>query len=218
MTRLEFDSIEFSFGERRLLNSVYMRCEPGKITGLLGRNGCGKSTLMKVVFGSLPTAQKSIRIDGESIGLDYLHKNLIAYLPQGNLIPPYLTIRKAYSLFNINIDSIVNFIPEAADMLDLKPNQLSGGYCRVFEILLILHSKARFCLLDEPFTGLSPIFIEKVKSLLCLLKTNKGIIISDHMHRHVTEIADTVYVLANGKTHLITSEEQLVFLGYLSPR
>src|SRR5690606_42217 len=114
------------------------------------RNGCGKSTLMKVVFGSLPTAQKSIRIDGESIGLDYLHKNLIAYLPQGNLIPPYLTIRKAYSLFNINIDSIVNFIPEAADMLDLKPNQLSGviaGFSKFF--LSFIRKHASVCWMNH---------------------------------------------------------------------
>lgn len=214
--RLEFDSVELSFSGRSLLKSVYMSCETGHITGLLGRNGSGKSTLMKIVFGSKPFEQKSVRINGESLGVDYLSTGVIAYLPQGPLIPIYLSIGKAFALFDIATDELTRIFPETADMLDLTPSRLSGGYRRIFEIFLILRSKAMFCLLDEPFTGLTPVYIERIKELLVAGKERKGIIITDHMHKHVTEIADRLYLLVNGQTYPVTAREQLVTLGYLS--
>ena len=100
--KLEFDSIQLSFGGKSVLSSVYMFSETGSITGLLGRNGCGKTTLMRIVFGSLSWEQKSVRIDSISIGNNYLPRQLITYLPQDQLIPDYLTIAKAFSLYNIS--------------------------------------------------------------------------------------------------------------------
>ena len=216
MNTLEFDSIEVFFGGRSILKSVYMRCERGKVTGLLGRNGCGKSTLMKIVFGSMPFEQKSVRINGESLGIHYLPKKLIGYLPQRDLIPAYLTIRKAFELFEADLEAVSKHFPEVITMFDLKPGQLSGGYLRIFEVMLILESKSGFCLLDEPFTGLTPIYVEKIKQILRSYKAKKGIVITDHMHRHVTEISDTLYLLAQGQTYYVHDTEQLVSLGYVS--
>jgi len=213
---LEFDSIEVLFDGRSILNSVYMCCERGKITGLLGRNGCGKSTLMKIVFGSMPFEQKSVRINGHSLGIHYLPKKLIGYLPQSDLIPSYLTIRKAFELFEADLEAVSKYFPETITMVDLKPRQLSGGYLRIFEVMLILESKSGFCLLDEPFTGLTPLYVEKVKQILRSYKATKGIVITDHMHRHVTEISDTLYLLAQGQTYHVHDPRQLVSLGYVS--
>lgn len=86
----------------------------------------------------------------------------------------------------------------------------------MIETLLILHSRTMFCFLDESFTELMPIHIETLKRHIADIKTEKGIIISDHMHRHVTEIADRMYVLVNGRTIEIKDHEKLVELGYLS--
>ncbi len=216
MSRLEFDSIELYIGERHLLRSIYMVCETGAITALLGRNGCGKTTLLKIVFGAIPLSQKSIRINGRWIGPRYLSSRVIAYLPQADLIPSYLTMRKAFSLSNIDINRVTEFFPGAEDLLDLRPAELSGGYLRIFEILLILHSRALFCLLDEPFTGLTPKYVEKVKELLTTFKSVKGILITDHLHKHVTDIADRLYLLANGRTYHVTDHQQLISLGYVN--
>lgn len=216
MNRLEFDSIELCFGSRTLLTSIYMLCETGSITGLLGRNGSGKSSLMKVVFGSIGLTQRSVRINGRTLGPDYLRKRLIAYLPQSDLIPPYVTIAQAYSLMNVHTDALTGCFPEAEDMLELRPSQLSGGYLRAFELVLVLHTNAMFCLLDEPFTGLSPAYVEKVKGLIRKVRKTKGIVISDHLYRHVEEISDRLYLLANGQTYAIKDREQLLSLGYLS--
>jgi ABC-type multidrug transport system ATPase subunit len=213
---LEFDGIYVSFGDRNLLSNIYMLCETGEITGLLGRNGSGKTTLMKIVFGAIPLEHKSVRIDGYSLGMHYLSENLIAYLPQRGLIPTYLSMRKALSLFNIREEEITALFPEAKDMIDLKPQELSGGYLRIFEILLIVKSKAVFCLLDEPFSGLTPLFIERIRDILQKAKEQKGIIITDHLHRHVVDVAARLYVLANGQTYAVKNHEQLITLGYVS--
>lgn len=216
MNRLEFDSIEVYREGRNLLGSVYMVCETGAVTALLGRNGCGKTTLLKIVFGATPWEQKSVRIDGRSMGIHYLASRAIAYLPQTNLIPSYLTMRRALSLFDIDAREITDLFPEAEDLLDHRSSELSGGYLRIFEILLILHSGAPFCLLDEPFTGLTPVYIERVKKILQKMKTQRGILITDHMHKHVMEIADRLYLLANGQTYHVTDKRQLISFGYVS--
>ena len=216
MNRLEFDSIEVYREGRNLLSSVYMICERGTVTALLGRNGCGKTTLLKIVFGATPSEQKSVRIDGRSIGSHYLASRVIAYLPQTNLIPSYLTMRRALSLFEIEVSKITDLFPEAEDLLDYRSSELSGGYLRIFEILLILHAGSPFCLLDEPFTGLTPVYIERIKEILLKRKTQQGILITDHMHKDVIEIADRLYLLANGQTYRVTDHSQLISHGYVS--
>lgn len=214
--RLEFDSIEVSFNGRTLLSNIYMSCETGKVTGLLGRNGCGKTTLMKIVFGAVPFEQKSVRVNGHSLGMKYLTRKLIGYLPQSDLIPPYLSIRKAFRLFGVSEYDLTEVFPEVAGMLDLNPAAISGGYLRIFETFLILRSEARFCLLDEPFTGLTPLYIEKMKDIISAAKATKGIVVSDHMYRHVSDVSDSLYLLANAQTYRILNPEQLVSLGYLT--
>jgi ABC-type multidrug transport system ATPase subunit len=214
--RLEFDSIQISFGGHNVLSSVYMFSETGSITGLLGRNGCGKTTLMKIVFGAILWEQKSVRINSVSMRTDYLSKRLIAYLPQDHLIPEYLTLEKAFALYDIPRAEVLEDFPEAEEMMGYRPAQLSGGYLRIFEIVLTLKSKALFCLLDEPFSGLTPVYIEKIKVLLQKAKGNKGIIITDHLHRHVLELSDNLYLLANGQTYRVKDMEQLVSLGYVN--
>src|SRR4051812_10014584 len=98
MNTLDFDSIELSSDERKILSSIYMKCETGKVAGLLGRNGSGKSCMMKVVFGSMASDFKSVRINGERLPDNYLSKRIISYLPQENLIPSFITVRTALKL------------------------------------------------------------------------------------------------------------------------
>ena len=125
---LEFDSLQLSFSDKTILSSIYMKCEAGEIVGLLGRNGTGKSSLMKIVFGILSAEFKSVRINGATL---FANNGVISYLPQHPLIPPYLSVREAFELFHISCDSVVGDHPYLKDFLDLKPGQLSGGYRRL---------------------------------------------------------------------------------------
>lgn len=212
---LEFDSLELSYDTRSILSAVYMKCAVGEVVGVLGRNGSGKSSMMKIVFGSLKGSHQSIRIDGASLPPNHLRKRLIGYLPQEGLLPSFISIRKAFQLFNIDEAEIIQDFPEVGEFLSFTSKQLSGGYLRIVEALLILKSKAPFCILDEPFSGLMPVHIEKMKQLITKEKSKKGIIITDHMYRHVMDITDRLYVLANGKTYLVKGEADLVARGYV---
>ncbi len=77
-----------------------------------------------------------------------------------------------------------------------------------------MKSKTQFVLLDEPFSHIMPLHIEKIKELLTEEKQHKGILVTDHMYRHITSISDNLYVLTNGKTHLTKSISDIERLGY----
>ncbi|EJF08289.1 MULTISPECIES: hypothetical protein [Pontibacter] len=91
---------------------------------------------------------------------------------------------------------------------------LSGGERRLVEIYSVVKSVSQFAMLDEPFMHLNPIQIDKVKDFLVEEKQNKVLIITDHMFRHALDICDTLYLLTNGKTHLVSTPEEIEELGY----
>lgn len=208
MSTLEFDSLYLEFGVKRILSSIYMKCKTGQIVGLLGRNGSGKSCLMQIIFGTMPAESKSVRFNGTRLMEDQLAKKIIAYLPQSDLLPPFITFKQALKLYNIDEQKILAHFPELAYCLKQKSSEVSGGQRRLFEVLIVCCANHPFCILDEPFSGLMPIHIEKLKEVFTLEKHRKGIIITDHMHRHVREIADEIYLLTNGTTYLVKTEEQ----------
>ncbi len=214
--KLEFDGIQFSYGVRPVLSDVYIKNETGQVTGLLGRNGSGKSTLLRVVFGSAYCITRSVRIDGQPVGEPAFKSKKIAYLPQGPFIPSGLPLRKVLMLYRVDENEVFVNFPELLADLSLTTTELSGGRRRLFEVLLILNLPALFCLLDEPFTGLTPALIERLIAEIQIKKKEKGILITDHLYRQVLGIADNLYVISNGKTHLIRRAQDLVRHGYLS--
>jgi ABC-type branched-subunit amino acid transport system ATPase component len=214
---LEFDGIELSYGTQRILSGVYMKCAVGDVVGILGRNGSGKSSLFKVVFGSQGAQHRSVRMNNQPLPNDFIRKRLIGYLPQGHFIPPHIPIAKALDLFEIERAEILLYFPDLNDQLNLKPDELSGGFRRVIELLLILKSRAMFCLLDEPFSGVMPVHVETIKRVLMDAKSEKGIILTDHLYRNVMSIADRLYILSNGTAYPVGNHDDLISRGYLRP-
>jgi ABC-type multidrug transport system ATPase subunit len=212
---LEFDSVEKSFPGRRLLASIYMRCETGRITGLLGRNGSGKTTLMKIIFGTLEAEHKSVRINGRPLLSSALKYRAIAYLPQRDLLVPSMTLREAFRLSGIPTGDAIAAFPGLSELLEFTSEEMSFGWRRMAECFLVLGGPQPFCFLDEPFSGLAPMHIEQLQAVLNKVKLSKGILISDHLHRHVKDVSDELYVLANGATYRAHSVEDLIRFGYL---
>lgn len=211
---LEADSIQLSFGERKILSGVYIKSETGKITGILGRNGQGKSCLMRIIYGSLKT-ESSIRFNGKAEFEVYRKPDLLVYLPQFNFIPKSLSLKRIFQDFELEYSIFENIFPEFSDRQKSIIRALSGGERRLIELYVILKSKSRFVMLDEPFTHLNPIQIEKVKELLIEERKNKGLIITDHMYRHILDVSDQLYVMANERTYLTKSLEDIEALGYV---
>jgi len=211
--KLEADSIQFESDGRRILSDIYMKCETGGITGLLGRNGQGKSCLMKIIYGSLK-CEKSIRFDNSIQFEAFKRHDLLLYLPQFNFIPSHISLKRIFSDFELDYTSFGLRFPEFKARYRASIGSLSGGERRLVELYAVVKSASQFAMLDEPFTHLNPIQIDKVKDLLLEEKQNKGLIITDHMFRHVLDICNTLYLLANGKTYLVKTTGEIEALGY----
>jgi ABC-type multidrug transport system ATPase subunit len=212
---LEADGVQLNFGLNRILSDVYLKCETGKITGLLGRNGQGKSCLMNVMLGTLKASSSSVRFDGNMIRDVGKRPDLLLYLPQFNFIPKTLKVKQVLADFQLSYADFENRFPEFGEKLDLKVSHLSGGQWRTLEIYIIVKKPSLFAMLDEPFTHLNPIQVDKIKEFLQEEKANKGFLITDHMYQHLLDISDTVYLLKDGRTHLTKTVQDLDDLGYV---
>ena len=211
----EIDNIELYFAEKQILNGVYLKTETGKITGILGANGCGKSSLLNIFFGSLQPRHKLIRIDKKPYLKPLFRYGMATYLPQHNFIPPNMKLETSFKLFKVELDEFLNNFPEFKDYKKARMRELSGGQQRVVEIYICLNSRAELILLDEPFSHLSPLYIEKIKNLIQDLKKEKAIILTDHMYRHILDTSDELYLLKNSSTKLINKTNELEDYNYL---
>ncbi|WP_343670421.1 ATP-binding cassette domain-containing protein [Chitinophaga sp.] len=208
MPIFEADSIRYDIKGRQLLSDIYLKLETGKVTALIGRNGVGKSTLFKIIYGELNTEDRSVRVDGKYLGPKiYKVPNVLGFLPQKNFIPKHLKIKNLFSIYDLNMSDCFADFPELAKCVNSTFGNLSGGEARLFEIYFIVKSPFQFVILDEPFTLISPIYIERLKALFAKEKANKGILLSDHMIHDVMEVCDDLYLLANGVLKKTTIEQ-----------
>jgi len=211
---LEIDGVILEYGLKRILQNVYLKSESGKVTGILGRNGSGKSCLMKVIFGDIIPTNKSIRINGQSILNANNSYEEIRYLPQKNFIPKMFSINRIFKDFNLEFKELINDFPQFEKRSNNKLKDFSSGERRIIEIYTILVSRGKFCMLDEPFSQVMPIHVETLKKIIKREKANKGIIITDHLYKHIVEISDDIYLISDGTTHLTKDIEDLQRLGY----
>jgi lipopolysaccharide export system ATP-binding protein len=216
MKTLKVDSVQLEFDGRKILQSVYLNCTQGEVIGLLGRNGCGKSSLLKIIFGTQEAGYRYVSIDEQYVKKGY-HNNRIAYLPQHNYLPAGIKIEKLARQI-VDPQSWAEFteLPIFQRNADKKIHELSGGELRQLETMMIIHSRADFILLDEPFTHISPIQAEEFKPVIRACAKRKGIIITDHQYYNILEVSDKVILLTNGVTKHISNNDELVTYGYLS--
>lgn len=211
---LEIDSVEMSFDNKSILNGIYLKSETGNVTGILGSNGCGKSTILRIIFGELQPSFKSLRINGKRFSKPFLKSNNIKYLPQFHFIPKSMTVQKAFHYFNIDISKFYTIFPELTILENQKFKTLSGGEKRIIETFLILKSDSKFVLLDEPFSHIAPVYINRIINLIHHEKQHKAIIVTDHMYKYIVDIADNLYLLKDGWTKKINNLNELAFYNY----
>ena len=211
---LDISSVRLLYDERLILSDVYLNIETGNIVGLLGRNGEGKSSLMRVIFGVIDT-DRSIIIDESSVYEAYKHPKLMRYLPQHNFIPKYLTLKRTFKDFRIDYDGFVQKFSDFKDRQNSKIGDLSVGMRRLTELYVIIKSQTKFVLLDEPFTHISPIQANTIKAIIEEESSAKGFLITDHMYRNILKVCDQIYLILNGKTQLINNIDELKKFGYL---
>ncbi|MEM8584803.1 MAG: ATP-binding cassette domain-containing protein [Bacteroidota bacterium] len=212
---LEVDGVMLAFGNKRVLQNVYLKSETGKITGVLGRNGAGKSSLFKIAFGELRAGSQSVRLNGIAYTSDKRSPEDIRYLPQHHFVPQQLSLTRVLNDFELSFADFLDIFPDFEQYRQGKMYTLSSGQRRIVETFIILSSNSKFCILDEPFSQIMPVHISAIKRMIMQEKKQKGIIISDHMYRHILDLSDNLYVISQGKTHLTQDISDLGALGYV---
>jgi ABC-type multidrug transport system ATPase subunit len=213
---VEIDSVELIFDDKRILYGVYLKAETGKATGVLGRNGCGKTSLLRILFGDLKSKYKNVRLNEKYLKGKLYTTNLAAYLPQHQLLPPNIVLKKAFKLFNVDWAEFLSTFESFKVHSKSKANELSSGELRVIEVYLVLNSGKDIILLDEPFSFVAPLYIEKFKLLIQEKKKKSAIIITDHFYREILEVSDNTYLIKNGSSKLIQTKEDLMNEDYIS--
>ncbi|MBR1950421.1 MAG: ATP-binding cassette domain-containing protein [Bacteroidales bacterium] len=204
---MEVDSVIMRYGEHTVLSDVYLKCSVGDIVGIFGRNGSGKTTLFNIIYGTCKAENSFVRIDGQVMEKGAFRCGKVGYLPQNDFFPEHLRIKEIFSL-----------LPQgAADMEDEvlvrvwenRAGELSGGELRYLEIMFLLWSGFKYLILDEPFSGLAPVVVEKLQGILKGYSAQKGIIIADHDYRSVAGMVNRFCMLDGGALREIGSMEEL---------
>ncbi|WP_197076870.1 ATP-binding cassette domain-containing protein [Hymenobacter terrenus] len=215
---LEADGIRLSFGSRQVLADIYLRVQTGQITGLLGRNGSGKSSLLQTVFGARTVPDASVRVNGHRVVPAFQTPGLVNYLPQASLLPTNLSLGQVARLLRVDWEAATANFPELRGQFRCRPGELSGGTARLLQVLLLLHADTAFSLFDEPFTGVMPLHLETLADEMQRVKPRKGLLLSDHRYAEVLALCDVVYLLHQGRLLKLGADPraELCDYGYLA--
>ena len=214
--RLVVDSVVVRFGQKTVLSGGYITSQTGMVTGLLGRNGTGKSCMFRALMGGLKVEYVVVHIDGEPVDREKIGLR-IKYLPQDRMIPDGMTLKRAFDLYGVDFWEFVLHFPQYSRYHNIPRWEMSGGEARLAEVYLVLMSEGEFCILDEPFSQISPNNIEVVQQMIREKSREKGIIVTDHNYEAISKVTDNLFVIADGYTFPVESRDDLVRHGYLHP-
>jgi len=183
----------------------------------MGRNGCGKSSLLKVLFGSLGATNRSVRFNKSYTNQLFKVRGAVNFAPQEGMLMQYFTFWDLVEIFELetHIDQIFS-IDEIKANQNSKLGELSGGVRKLIEIMKMLYSKSKFILFDEPFSFLSPILIEKLIPHIESQSKTKGIILTDHQYETIWATANKYYILYEGTLREIFEQRELETYGYIN--
>lgn len=216
---LEIQGVNKSFGKKEVLKDISLKCNIGNIIGIFGRNGSGKSSLLKIIHGTLKADSIKIKIDSKIINSKkIIPAKHIAYLPQETFLPKNLKVREIIPLFFTSGDNQdrIFYSKGVSHFENKKIGTLSLGQLKYLEILLIGNLTHSYIMLDEPFSMIEPLYKDVIKEFLIALKSKKGLIITDHYYNDVLEITDRNFIIKDGEKHYVKNKEDLTKYEYLN--
>lgn len=215
MHTLDVNNLRLEYGFNRVLWNTCLHCETGQVVGILGRNGGGKSCLMKVIYGELLLKDQYVAIDGKALLTRERRSEDMHYLLQQNFVLPGLSVEQVFNDFGADFGHFVKDFPDFEGTARKRMKAFSTGERRIIEVYVVLTSDSKFCLLDEPFSFMMPLHVQKMKEVICREKSRKGIVITDHYFEDVIDISDELFILRGGKTWRVKGREDLELLGYI---
>ena len=207
---LKISGMRVSYGQSEVLHGLDCTIAPGEIVAILGRNGMGKTTLMKSLMGIVPTRQGQVDLGGADITAMKSFQRVrhgIAYVPQGRMIFSTMTVQE-----NIETglfvrgqskvpDEIYELFPVLLEMKARRGGNLSGGQQQQLAIARALATGPKVLLLDEPTEGIQPSIIRDLARTLRHIRdmTGVSIVVSEQVLSFALDIADRVFVIENGR-------------------
>ena len=232
--RLYTSELVKKYKARTVVDHVSIDVNQGEIVGLLGPNGAGKTTTFYMIVGLIKPNEGRIFLEDDEGKVAELTKEPVYKRAQMGV--GYLA-QEASVFRRLSVEDNIRAVLEMTDFSKEYQNerveslieefrlqkvrkslgiQLSGGERRRTEIARAVAINPAFILLDEPFSQIAPLHVATLQTLIRQEKATKGILLTDHMYRHVTGIADRLYVMADGQAYPCENDEDLVRRGYLN--
>ena len=208
---LRVDRIDLHYGAAIALRGVSIQAEAGRVTCLLGRNGVGKTSLLRAITGAHPVSAGQIMWRGDDITRLPTHERArrgVAWVPQGRDIFPLLTVRENLETGFAVLprgerrieDEIFELFPVLKSMLRRRGGDLSGGQQQQLAIARALITKPRLLVLDEPTEGIQPSIIKDIGRVIALLRSRgeMAILLVEQYYDFARELADTLCIMDRG--------------------
>ena len=213
MDLVKFTNVNKQFGNKKILKDINLTIPKGRIIGLLGKNGTGKSTLIKLINDLLTPTSGEILVNGKSIGVE--SKKIISYLPERTYLDKSMTVDQVIAYFK---DFYKDFSEAKARKLlkdlDLdttqKLSKMSKGMQEKVQLVLVMSRKADLYILDEPLGGVDPATRDYIlDTILNNFNEDASVIISTHLIADIERILDEVIFIDKGKIILQSDADEL---------
>ena len=214
---LEVDAIHTYYGESHVLHGISLRVDPGEVLAILGRNGMGKTTLIRSIVGFTPPREGHVRYKGVDITRRPPFRMVdmgMALVPQGRRVFPSLSVRENLEVARHgqgrwSLEQVYALFPRLRERAANRANKLSGGEQQMLAIGRALMSNPELLLLDEPTEGLAPLLVREVGRVIAELKRGGlSILLVEQNLGLAISVADRVHVLSRGQiVHAGTPDE-----------
>lgn len=213
MELLECKHLYKEFDNKQILKDINLKIPRGRIIGLLGKNGTGKSTLIKLINDLLTPTSGEILINGEKPGVK--SKEIISYLPERTYLDKEMTIKQVIKYFeefykNFDTQKAIKLLKDLNLDINTKISKMSKGMQEKLQLILVMSRNAELYVLDEPLGGVDPATRDYIlDTILSNFSEGASVIISTHLISDIERILDEVIFIDNGEIIITSSADEL---------